>query len=549
MAAATQACLCVLFIVQMNIRMKRYYFILFALCLSLALSLFSACSKGADEIAPDQAEWTLKVSLSDMQNGISAAAIASSVQNGISSAAIASSAQNGTSAQNSASSAQNGASAPRKISYSGTFGEHSEFETGDSFGLFVLDENNVIKFKNLKVYCSGFDNKGESVWSIYKDLAGDGESSNYPISEILSSGSLYYAYYPYEEGLKTIATLDELKNLVTDHMNKLPMDQSDSYTKYDLLVASNISDCKYGEILLEGKNVRINLAHTMSMLRYLLPKGSIKYDYFFGGEDFTPNLFSTAGDAEEYRFIFKPGQILDICIKYVNNHKLYKIETGNLKNLYAVITEAGHSYFLDRNFPLIPYEVAIDMGTSVMWSPFNLGVEREISATAANAMDYIGKPVMWGANQYSDNFGAKAYGIYCSQFTTGTPPNNLPVNYNISGNTIYDAASNMWGGAWRIPTSEEWEKLFEACNYSIEDGKITFTRKSTGNSITLKYAGYYDSDTPTATNTGYYWSATSSDADSNKSIATQFAATNTAPKLHPTANRYTGLPVRPVYSK
>lgn len=250
MAAATQACLCVLFTVQMNIRMKRYYFILFALCLSLALSLFSACSKEADEIAPDQAEWTLKVSLSDMQNGISAAAIASSVQNGISSAAIASSAQNGTSAQN-------GASAPRKISYSGTFGEHSEFETGDSFGLFVLDENNVIKFKNLKVYCSGFDNKGESVWSIYKDLAGDGESSNYPISEILSSGSLYYAYYPYEEGLKTIATLDELKNLVPAHMNNLPMDQSDSYTKYDLLVASNISGCVYGDIHLEGKNVHI----------------------------------------------------------------------------------------------------------------------------------------------------------------------------------------------------------------------------------------------------------------------------------------------------
>ncbi|MBS7386066.1 MAG: hypothetical protein KIG28_08020, partial [Bacteroidales bacterium] len=259
------------------------------------------------------------------------------------------------------SSAQNGASAPRNISYIGTFGEHSDFETGDSFGLFVLNEKNEIKHKNLKVYCSGFDNKGKSVWSIYKDLAGDGGSSNYPISEILSSGSLYYAYYPYEEGLKTIATLDELKNLVPDHMNNLPMDQSDSYTKYDLLVASNIEDCKYGKIRLEGKegkNVCITLAHTMSMLRYLLPKGSIKYDYFFGGKDFTPNLFSTAGDKEEYRFIFKPGQILDICIKYVNNNKLYKIETGNLKNLYAIITKAGYSYFLDRDFPLIPYEVA-----------------------------------------------------------------------------------------------------------------------------------------------------------------------------------------------
>ncbi|MDY5023954.1 MAG: hypothetical protein SPF00_02405 [Candidatus Egerieousia sp.] len=491
--------------------MKRYYFILFALCLSLALSLFSACSKEADEIAPDQAEWTLTVSLSDMQNG---------------------------------------ASASTKISYSGTFGEHSEFETGDSFGLFVLDDKNEIKFGNRKVYCSGFDNNGESVWSIYKDLDVDGESSNYPISEILSSGSLYYAYYPYKEGLETtITTLEQLKNLVPDHMNNLPMDQSDSYTKYDLLVASNISGCEYGEIHLEGKNVRITLAHTMSLLRYLLPKGSIKYDYFFGGKDFTPNLFSTAGDKEEYRFIFKPGQILDICIKYVNNNKLYKIETGNLKNLYAIVSKAGYSYFLDRNFPLIPYEVAIDMGTSVMWSPFNLGVEREITANAANAMDYIGKPVMWGANQYSDNFGANAYGIYCSRFTTSTPPNKLPKDSNISGNSIYDAASNMWGGEWRIPTSAEWEELFSACNYSIADGKITFTNKKTGKTITLKYAGYYDSATPTATNTGYYWSATSSDADSTKSIATQFAATNTAPKLHPTANRFTGLPVRPVYSK
>ena len=107
----------------------------------------------------------------------------------------------------------------------------------------------------------------------------------------------------------------------------------------------------------------------------------------------------------------------------------------------------------------------------------------------------------------------------------------------------------MWGGRWRIPTSEEWAELFRECSYSIADGKITFTSTSTGNSITPKYAGYYDSASPTATNTGYYWSATSSAADSTKAIATQFAATNTAPKLHPTANRFTGLPVRPVYSK
>lgn len=189
------------------------------------------------------------------------------------------------------------------------------------------------------------------------------------------------------------------------------------------------------------------------------------------------------------------------------------------------------------------------MGTSVMWASFNLEAENDPTATVTNISTLKGTCVMWAVNKNIGGYGSNAYKSYNDSFTEGTKPSELPTSYNFSGDIKYDAARNMWGGEWRIPTQEEWQELFDACDYSIADGKITFTSTSTGNSITLKYAGYYDSATPSATNTGYYWSATSSATDATKSIATQFAATNTAPKLHPTANRYTGLPVRPVYSK
>ena len=40
--------------------------------------------------------------------------------------------------------------------------------------------------KNLKVYCSGLDNDGKTVWSIFKEGASEDNTSNYPISDILS---------------------------------------------------------------------------------------------------------------------------------------------------------------------------------------------------------------------------------------------------------------------------------------------------------------------------------------------------------------------------
>lgn len=482
------------------------------------LTLFISCTKTDDHLKGDGTDWQLHVQVSDMQ----------------------------------------GSGPATKIIYSGEYSQHTEFETGDRFGLFVVVESGTaespsVTVNHYEVYCSGLDNNGRTVWSIFRHFS-DGHTSNYPLYEIMPEGSKAFAYYPYNSAYNnnSSVTVDKIKSIVANFGSTIPYDQSSesAFTKYDLLVASNITpDCTYGEITRAEKSVTIRFSHAFAMLRFTLPAGSVKYDYKFNENDFTPYKSSTAGGFDEYKFIFKPGVVLDIYIKYVFEDRLFKFATGNFKNLFPITTEAGHCYYLDEKAPKVPYSTAVDMGTSVMWASFNLEAENDPTATVTNISTLKGTCVMWAVNKNIGGYGSNAYKSYNDSFTEGTKPSELPTSYNFSGDIKYDAARNMWGGEWRIPTQAEWQELFEACNYSIADGKITFTSTRTGKTITLKYAGYYDSATPTATNTGYYWSATSNATDSTKSIATQFAATNTAPKLHTTANRYTGLPVRPVYSK
>ena len=136
-----------------------------------------------------------------------------------------------------------------KVSYGGAYGEHSEFEVGDMFGLFVLDASDNIISNNLQVYCSGLDNKGGSVWSIFKSGSSDDNTSNYPLSYILSRGEGYFAYYPYNESFSTtIADVPSIKSIVSNAYATLPRDQSASYTNLDLLVASNLEGCECGEV-------------------------------------------------------------------------------------------------------------------------------------------------------------------------------------------------------------------------------------------------------------------------------------------------------------
>lgn len=435
-----------------------------------------------------------------------------------------------------------------KVSYGGAYGEHSEFEVGDVFGLFVLDASGNILKENLKVYCSGFKNDGKTVWSIFKEGPSDDNTSNYPLSDILSEGKGYFAYYPYDKNL-TVSDLAGLKAVVANAYNNLPSDQSTEYTGLDLLVASNVEGCAFGEVTISGKSVSLKFGHVMAMLRYFIPSGSVKYEYTFSGEDFTPHLMGTADGKDEFRFLFKPGCVLDVCVKFVKDKKLYKFETGNSKNIFPITTEAGHCYFLDEHAPKVPYSTAVDMGTSVMWASFNLGAEDNEAATADNISGLAGHCFMWGVNQTTSSFGNSSYTNYNNSFTAGTKPKDLPAGYDYSGDVIYDAARNTWGGEWRTPTWAEWQELFDACTYQVVSKKITLTSKVTGKTLVIPYQGYNNGTTASQPDYGYYWSSTSNPNNIAKAYSTVFRNTNSAPGQNSGADRYTGLPIRAVYTK
>ncbi|MGN1263929.1 MAG: fimbrillin family protein [Prevotella sp.] len=434
-----------------------------------------------------------------------------------------------------------------RVAYSGAQGEHTEFGTGDVFGLFVLGEDGSVRASNVKVYCSGLDNNGATVWSIYKEGDTQGNSSNYPIADILGLGSTYFAYYPYNEALGSATGAETLQAYVTDFMNTLSADQSRSLADHDLLVASNIPDCEYGDVHVEnGGRICLTFSHALAMLRFHLPEGAVRYDYLLDNEDFIPYFVGTADGLDEYRYLFKPGNILDICIKYVHEGRLYRFETGVWKVLSPILTASGHCYTMDEDIIKVPYNTAVDMGTSVMWASFNLGAEDDLTVTSDNISTLKGICVMWGANMDTGNYGNSAYIAYNNGFTNGTKPNQLPIGYSFTGDPLYDAATKIWGGKWRTPTVEEWRELFKVCTYNVSNGIVTFTSTKTGNTISLKQAGYYDSSNPTSVSTGYYWSSSASTENSIKAFSTIF--NNGSASINTNANRYTGLPVRPVLS-
>lgn len=121
----------------------------------------------------------------------------------------------------------------------------------------------------------------------------------------------------------------------------------------------------------------------------------------------------------------------------------------------------------------------VDMGLSVKWAAYNVGANTPLS---------VGDYFAWGEtsskSSYSDN------------------------NYNI--NNFIDAVTELWGGAWRMPTVSEWNELKENCiwKWGALEGVYGYkiTSKKNGNSIFLPATGYKENSVVSEKNScGYYW--------------------------------------------
>ena len=131
---------------------------------------------------------------------------------------------------------------------------------------------------------------------------------------------------------------------------------------------------------------------------------------------------------------------------------------------------------------------AVDIGLSVKWASFNLGAYKPSD---------VGCTFYWAENHPS---------------TIGRPKyDKVKVDMigDIAGNDKYDAATNMLGENWRLPTDEECQELLNKCKWetkNIDGIEGRLVTGPNGNSIFLPFnqksftSGKYVS--------GHYWTST-----------------------------------------
>ena len=222
---------------------------------------------------------------------------------------------------------------------------------------------------------------------------------------------------------------------------------------------------------------------------------------------------------------------------------IYFSDTANTKDLLgdsigmflssitgAIIKNIGPGEIIPGN---ITEEVAIDLGLSVLWAPFNLG--------CANAdINHVGGYFTW-----CDTLGHGAF-----QKIDGCWPANRPMQ-DISG-TTHDAVSRIWGNGWRMPTHEEWDELFKSCKWTLlRQRGFPLGYKvhgPNGQEIFLPMAGYslrfraYEKGL-----VGHYWSSTPVKQSDRKAYAVRLDTISIS-KSDTLPLNYS-LSIRPVFDK
>ena len=130
---------------------------------------------------------------------------------------------------------------------------------------------------------------------------------------------------------------------------------------------------------------------------------------------------------------------------------------------------------------------AVDLGLSVKWASFNLGAYKPSDP---------GSTFHWGDNKPSTDRRVRT--------------NKLNVNAigDISGNPEYDAATNLLGEHWRMPTLEECEELLSLCIWETKEIDGVEGRSVTGLSGLSIFLPYNQIDHITnKLKSGNYWTS------------------------------------------
>lgn len=374
-----------------------------------------------------------------------------------------------------------------------------DFKKGDSFGLFIIDgEDNFVTLidgknaKNLKLTTP--DGK---VWNLESD-----------IKEVVHKlGYKYVAYYPYSAAFNNCASTDDIQSLLTAPAS----DQS----------AQAATDWMYTEPTDPQTN-----AVTTLVFKHKYAKIDIYHSFTQGHQGEWTSMYQytkTVDDnkVEHYRYILNSPslQTLSINGKYTigNEHTgikefFYNSPDVEVKNgRHAIV----YTYRMDER-------CAIDLGlpSGVKWSPINLGVESSdcmadtymSDSEIAAAINKLGKRLAWGELFEKDSYTLGTY---------------IDGSWNIMPSditeTVYDAAKQLWGGHWSMPSAADINELIanteEVSRENIHSdeidrdiNKITLRSKINGNEITFLTNGFMNGTTLGNPAYLYYMSASRSSA-------------------------------------
>ena len=196
----------------------------------------------------------------------------------------------------------------------------------------------------------------------------------------------------------------------------------------------------------------------------------------------------------------------------------------------------------DTDLDYSPFPV--DLGLGVKWASFNVG------ATSPENRGYY---FAWGETAKKDTY------TWSNYLFSGTAFPITKYNATVSfGHPDYksvlepsdDPATFAYGKSWRMPTREEQEELMSGCTWTWtdHDGIYGYEVSGNGNTIFLPAAGYWDGIIVSGFNaSGGYWSSSLSQQDCRDAYAMSFRESGLGDKAF--YNRYTGLPVRAVYSE
>ena len=369
-----------------------------------------------------------------------------------------------------------------------------DFKKGDSFGLFIIDGSGAFvtqidgkNAKNLKLTTP--DGKA---WNLESD-----------IKEVVHKlGYKYVAYYPYSADFDNCASTADIQSLLTAPVS----DQStQAATDWMYTDPTDPQTNAVTTLVFKHKYAKIDIYHSFTQDHQ--GKWTSMYKY-------TKTVDNNK--VEHYRYILNSPSLQTLSIngtytigdKYTGikefsyNCPNIKLENGR----HAII----YTYRMDER-------CAIDLGlpSGVKWSPINLGVESSncmadtymSDSEIAAAINKLGKRLAWGELFEKDSYSIDTY----IDDKWSIMPEDIT-------ETVYDAAKQLWGGHWSMPSAADINELIayteEVSRETIHSdeidrdiNKITLRSKINGKEITFLTNGFMNGSSIVNPAYLYYMSA------------------------------------------